>query len=517
MVPSPNSQDPFFPECVNWLLCNQLHDGNSEGWRAFLAYISEGNAELQDWQTVMKYQRKNGSLFNSPSTTAAAFTHTKNADCLQYLRRLLDKFGNAVPTIYPLDKYARLSMVSSLESLGIDRHFRDEIRSVIDETYRLWLQGDEEIFSDAATCAMAFRLLHPLVKFSEDCFFNSYGGYLKDVSAALELFKASKIIIHPDESILEKQNYWTSHFLKEELSNMLIQPHRPNKHIALEVDHALKSPYHANLGRLSTKRAIKHYNTDGTRILKSSYSSLNIGHEDFLELAVEDYNICQSIHRKEFNHLERWVVEHRLDKLKFARQKQAYCYLSAAADLFPPELSDARMSWAKNAFLTTVVDDFFDIDGSEEELINLIQMWLDCLNSMLKEAEWSRNKSVPTMDEYMANAGTSFALGPIVLPALYFVGPKLSEEVVGNSELQYLFTLMSTCGRLLNDVQSFKTRELLRVVLLEKGSVVPRACKDLFWNLNKVMHLFYWKDDGYVGNEMMKAVNEVIGELIVLQ
>lgn len=36
-------------------------------------------------------------------------------------------------------------------------------------------------------------------------------------------------------------------------------------------------------------------------------SSLNIGHEDFLELAVEDYNICQSIHRKEFNHLERCV------------------------------------------------------------------------------------------------------------------------------------------------------------------------------------------------------------------
>lgn len=28
MVRSPNSQDPFFPECVNWLLCNQLHDGS---------------------------------------------------------------------------------------------------------------------------------------------------------------------------------------------------------------------------------------------------------------------------------------------------------------------------------------------------------------------------------------------------------------------------------------------------------------------------------------------------------
>lgn len=67
-------------------------------------------------------------------------------------------------------------------------------------------------------------------------------------------------------------------------------------------------------------------------------------------------------------------MEHRLDKLKFARQKQPYCYFSAATSLFPPELSDARMSWAKSAFLTSVVDDFFDIGGSEEELVNLIQL-----------------------------------------------------------------------------------------------------------------------------------------------
>ncbi|KAI5334173.1 hypothetical protein L3X38_024306 [Prunus dulcis] len=68
----------------------------------------------------MKYQRKNGSLFNSPSTTAAAFTHLKNP----------------IPTIYPLDNYARLTMASSLESLGIDRHFMAEITVVLDETYR---------------------------------------------------------------------------------------------------------------------------------------------------------------------------------------------------------------------------------------------------------------------------------------------------------------------------------------------------------------------------------------------
>ncbi|CAN6553753.1 unnamed protein product [Malus baccata var. baccata] len=713
MVPSPNSpKDPFFPECVNWLLCNQLRDGswcpsnlhplftkdallstlacilalkqwnvgeeqinkglhfiesnlasaadeeqqspvgfnilfpamiesatnlkmnlpfgaptldalfhrrdfelkrgyasNSQGWRAFLAYISEGFGNSQDWELVMKYQRRNGSLFNSPATTASAFTHLKNADCLKYLRTLLEKFGNAVPTVYPLHKHARLSMVASLESLGVDRHFREEIRTVLDETYRCWLQGDEDIFSDAATCAMALRLLHPLTQYSEDRFFNSLGGYMKDIGDALELFRASETIIHPDESVLEKQHYWTSHFLKQELSNTLIQGHRLNKHIGLEVDDALKFPRYAILGRLSTRTAIKYYNTDipvhiTYYSLRSSYvSCLNIGNEDFLKLAVDDFNNCQSIHREELNHFTRWVEEYRLDKLKFARQKQAYSYFSAAATLFPPELSDARISWAKNGVLATVVDDFFDVGGSEEELINLIQLvekwdmnvsvdccsenveiifsalkntineigaraftrqgrsvtshvieiWLDLIKSMFKEAEWLRNKSVPTMEEYMENAYVSIGLGPIVLPALYLVGPKLSEEAVGSSEFHHLYRLMSTAGRLLNDIQGFKResaerklnavslamihgsgvteeeaisemknvivskrRELLRLVLLEKGSVVPRACKDLFWNMSKVLHLFYAKHDGFTAHDMMKTVNAVMEEPILL-
>ncbi|XP_028077824.1 ent-kaur-16-ene synthase, chloroplastic-like [Camellia sinensis] len=142
--------------------------GYAEERKSYLAYISEGMGKLQDWEMILKYQRKNGSLFNSPSTTAAASMHLQDAGCLNYLRLLLEKFGNAVgyvefissvPTVYPLDIYARLCMVDSLESLGIERHFRQEIKSVLDETYRCWLQGEEEIFLDTATCAMAFRIL----------------------------------------------------------------------------------------------------------------------------------------------------------------------------------------------------------------------------------------------------------------------------------------------------------------------------------------------------------------------
>lgn len=441
-----------------------------------------------------------------------------------------------------------------------------------------------------------------LAVFAGENFFETPGGCLKDLCSTLEFYRASHILISPDEQILERQHLWSSNFLKQCLSKCLTATDVFDGRIIQEVDYALKFPFYANLERLENKRTLEHYNIDNLRILKSSYRSSNIENKDLLDLAVEDFNLCQSIHQKELQQLERWVIENRLDKLKFARQKLTYCYFSAAAaTLYFPELSDARMSWAKNGVLTTVVDDFFDIGGSGEELVNLIELvekwdgvsttdfcsvhveiifsaiknttneigekafsrighhvtshiieiWLKLLNSMMKEAEWTHNKVVPTPEEYMAYAYVSFALGPIVLPALYLVGPDIPEEVVRDTEYHNLFKVMSTCGRLLNDIQGFKReskegklnavsllmipsngvvseeeaverisgmieinrRELLRLVLQSKDSVVPRPCKDLFWKMSKVVHLFYRNNDGFTSlQEMVSAVNAVIEE-----
>ncbi|XP_027917791.1 ent-kaur-16-ene synthase, chloroplastic-like isoform X2 [Vigna unguiculata] len=585
---------------------------NSEGWREYQAYVSEGMQDSQDWKTIMKYQRKNGSLFNSPATTAAVFQRLKNAECLGYLQSVLEKFGNAVPTIHPLDIYARLCMIDSLERLGINHHFKEEIRSVLDDTYRFWVQGAEDIFLDPTTCAMAFRILRlngydvssdPFYQYSEDKFAESLKGYLKDVSAVIELYRASQAIIHPDESILVRQSLWTKQLLKQESSPYRLYADKLRSYVDQEVKDVLNFPLYANLERLLNRRSMEYYNVEETRISKSSYRSCNLVSQEILKLAVEDFNICQSIHIEELKQLSRWVVEYRLDQLKFARQKLAYCYFSGAATLFTPELSDARISWAKNGVLTTVVDDFFDVGGSEEELVDLIQLvekwdvdintaccsetvkiifsaihstvceigeksvkrqgrnvknnvikiWLDLIQSMYKEAEWQRTKTVPTIDDYMENAYISFALGPIVLPALYLVGPKLSNEDAETHELNHLYKLMSTCGRLFNDIHSFKREseegklnvlslhitqgngastaedaieklkgdaeekriELLRLILHEKGSLVPRDCKDLFWKMTKVLHLFYMKDDGFTSHEMYSSVKAVINDPVI--
>ncbi|XP_015584013.1 class I diterpene synthase 2, chloroplastic [Ricinus communis] len=124
-------------------------------------------------------------------------------------------------------------------------------------------------------------------------------------------------MIYQKQPVLEKLEAWTGSFLKQQMLTGAIQDQR----LRQEVNHALKY----------------------------RYDSL-----DFLE--------------------SRWVKDCRFDELKFARVLLLYCYYPNTALLVAPELADARLSLAKNFVLATVIDDFFDVDGSQEELENLIQL-----------------------------------------------------------------------------------------------------------------------------------------------
>lgn len=64
----------------------------------------------------------------------------------------------------------------------------------------------------------------------------------------------------------------------------------------------------------------------------------------------------------------RWYADNKMHLLSFSRQKLVYCFFAAAATLFIPELSSARMAWTKNAVLTTIINDFFDVWGFLDEI-----------------------------------------------------------------------------------------------------------------------------------------------------
>ncbi|KAL2582025.1 hypothetical protein AAZV13_15G218000 [Glycine max] len=225
--------------------------------------------ESQDWKSIMKYQRKNGYLFNSPATTAAVFQRLKNAECLGYLRSVLEKFENAFL------KGWVLIIISKRKFEVYWMKYSD----------RYWIQGVENIFLDPTTCAMAFRMLRlngydvssdPFYQYSEDKFAESLKGYLKDVSAVIELYRASQAIIHPDESILVRQSLWTKHLLKQESSPYRLYADKLRRYVDLEVKDVLNFPYHANLERLLNRRSMEHYNAVETRILRTSYSVVQI-------------------------------------------------------------------------------------------------------------------------------------------------------------------------------------------------------------------------------------------------
>ena len=144
--------------------------------------------------------------------------------------------------------------------------------------------------------------LDQLTQFSEDLFPNCLGGYLKDFGASLELYKASQIITHPDESVLENINSWTSRFLKHGLSSDSVWSDRTdsvvkqevflamsngtfflpfpllfiNKNLCFRGHHqavnALEFPYNATLERLISKRAMESYSGDIVRLSKSPYA-----------------------------------------------------------------------------------------------------------------------------------------------------------------------------------------------------------------------------------------------------
>ncbi|KAK9677704.1 hypothetical protein RND81_11G160900 [Saponaria officinalis] len=585
----------------------RIRGKNTKFGNLYHAYISEALGKSQDWGMVMTYQHENGSLFNSPSTTAAAFTELQDSCCHNYLRSALQKFGNAVPTLYPADAYFRLYMVDILEKLGINRHFKENISQVMNETFRQWKEGHEDIFSDLNTCILAFRLLrqHGYDVSSElladkNRSLDQFGGSLEDIRYALELFKASQIKLYSHEVYLDENVSDSRRFLERQISeNVTQQADDLSKSIRQEIADALKIPYHATVERLEHRKNIENFNWDGTRVLKSSLRYVNFSNKDLLQLAKDDFSNCQSVQNEEIKRLQRWVVESKLDTLTFSRQKLGYCYFSAAATLIYPEQTDARVSWAKNGVLTTIVDDFFDLCSTEEEQMNLIQLleewdaktstkacsenvdiifsalsgtiseigekarlwqdhdvtkhvveiWLSLMKAMRLEAEWSRNKALPSMEEYMANGYTSFALGPIVLPALYLIGPKLPEKVIRGAEYHRLFELMSTFGRLFNDIQGYQReeedgklnavslrvlhgkgsdskedairelkkvmndsrKELLRMVLrTDENEGVPRECRDAFWKMSKSIHFFYKKDDGFSSNELKNVVKSIL-------
>ncbi|RLM80404.1 hypothetical protein C2845_PM12G17740 [Panicum miliaceum] len=509
-----------------------------QGRKAYMAYVAEGLGDIiQDWDEILRYQSKNGSLFNSPSATSALAIHSHDTNALKYLDLLGNKFVSSVPTAYPMSIYSRLCMVDTLEKMGISHHFSCEINSILDLTYRSWLQNEEEIIMDMETCAMAFRILRMhgyditsdvFSQFSEESRFrDSVQGQLNDTKTLLELYKVSQIRISEDEWNLENVSSWTGELLKQQLSTKRVsKPIMPQ-----EVQYALQFPfYSANVEPLEHKMNIEHFDIKRIRMRKSAYLACHAT-DDILALAIEEFQSSQSLYQQEVKCIKRWDAH---AGIGFCSKHVEILFYAVY------NTSNQIAAKAEEVQNRRVVD-------------QIAEIWVNLARAFMVEAEWTREKHVPTIEEYMPVAEVSFALGPILAIPLYLAGPELSEDTVRGPEYRDLLRHTSICARLLNDLQTYEKepdqgcvnsvplyalrhggltssasieaakreirrdivacrRELLRLVLRE-GGAIPRPCRELFWNMCKVAHLFYLQGDGFLSlKELMAAASATVRE-----
>ncbi|KAL0393923.1 UNVERIFIED_CONTAM: Cis-abienol synthase, chloroplastic [Sesamum latifolium] len=522
---SPVGFSVVFPAMINYakeldlplplsstLIDSLLHVRDSEIRRnRNLEYVAEGLGNSSNWKEILTRQTSNGSLFNSPATTAAALIHCHDDKCFQYLISVLKVFDRWVPTMYPMDIYTHLCVVDTLERLGVSRYFGHEIGCILDEMYRCWQGKEEEIFSDINCRAMAFRLLRTkgynvssdeLAEFIDrEHFFNTVGVQYSGVTTVLELFRASQMRIYKEEAILEKIHAWTSAFLKQQLLSGSILDKRMHK----KVGYDLKN-FHGTLDRVGNRRNIELYDVHDVQILKAAYMCPTIHNEDFIQFSVQDFSISQAQYQKEFQQFERWHAECRLDCLNQGRKTLQVSYFLSAAVFVDPGLSTARMSYAQVIVLVTCLDDFFDLYGSREDALHIIElvsnwntqpamtdlteeaeilftalykivnevaaeayatqgrcvkhdlvgMWLELLTNFARTKEcWNDNK-IPTLDEYLSFAWKTVACEVCVLTSIHFLGMKLPADMFTCAEFTSLCKNASLVCRLLNDLKTFK-------------------------------------------------------------
>ncbi|XP_070046186.1 cis-abienol synthase, chloroplastic-like [Nicotiana tomentosiformis] len=484
---------PLDPNLVNMMLCEReltierALKNEFEGNMANVEYFAEGLGELCHWKEMMLRQRHNGSLFDSPATTAAALIyHQYDEKCFGYLNSILKLHDNWVPTICPTKIHSNLFLVDALQNLGVDRYFKTEVKRVLDEIYRLWLEKNEEIFSDVAHCAMAFRLLRmnnyevsseELEGFvDQEHFFTTSSGKLMNHVAILELHRASQVAIHErKDHILDKISTWTRNFMEQKLLDKHI-PDRSKK----EMEFAMRK-FYGTFDRVETRHF--HYRWEG-------YSTVGFRSERVRIFFLALYKMVEEIAAK-------------------AETKQGRCV--------------------------------------KDHLINL---WIDMLKCMLVELDlWKIKSTTPSIEEYLSVACVTIGVPCFVLTSLYLLGPKLSKDVIESSEVSALCNCTAAVARLINDIHSYKReqaesstnmvsilitqsqgtiseeeairqikemmeskrRELLGMVLQNKESQLPQVCKDLFWTTINAAYSIHTHGDGYrFPEEFKNHINDVI-------
>ncbi|XP_058751554.1 myrcene synthase, chloroplastic-like [Vicia villosa] len=388
----------------------------------------------------------------------------------------------------------QLEFIDVLQRLGVDYHFNNEIRNMLDNIYNTQTSNLKN--NNLYVTALKFRLLRQHgYDISTDVFvcFRDEMLDLKtdhaiDVEGMLSMYEAS-FHSFEDETILDEARDFTIKFLKDYLNK-----HGDDDVMSILISHAFEIPLHLRISRSEAQWFIDQYqkNKNMSPIL--------------LQFAKVDYNILQSIYQEELKYDSRWWKGTGYEeKLTFARDRIVENYIWSVGTNFNPNSGYFRKYTTKILSLITTLDDVYDVYGTLEELelfteaidrwdlngmdslpnymkicfepiynfVNelafdvqnksgcditphLKKAWIDLCKTYLVEAKWYHIGSTPNFEEYLENAWKSIGSAVILIHGFCYFQP---EDSVCVEENLNIIHFSATILRLANDLGTYK-REL---------------------------------------------------------
>nr|WQY96424.1 ent-copalyl diphosphate synthase [Stellera chamaejasme] len=370
-----------------------------------LLHSLEGMEGLQ-WEKLLKLQCPDGSFLFSPASTAFALAQTKNHNALSYLTKIVHTFNGGAPNVYPVDLFEHIWAVDRLQRLGISRFFQPQIKQCVDYVYKYWTENGicwarNTVVNDIDDTAMGFRILRLHgYDVSADVFrhFEKGGEFFcfamqsnQAVTGIFNLFRASQAAF-PGEDILLRAKHFSAKFLtQKQAAGQLLDKWIITKDLPGEVGFALQMPWYASLPRIETRFYIEQYGgADDVWIGKTLYRMPYVNNNEYLELAKLDYNNCQAIHRMEWETMQKWYRECKLDETGMSRRELLVAYFVAAASIYEPERSQERLAWAMTSFLVDTISN--SVYNDDQEIYNYSRRAGDNNNSSNTHEEIRRRE-----------------------------------------------------------------------------------------------------------------------------
>nr|ACC94157.1 alpha-farnesene synthase [Pyrus pyrifolia] len=393
-----------------------------------------------------------------------------------------------------MDLVAKLELIDSVRKLGLANLFEKEIKEALDSIAAI--ESDNlGTRDDLYGTALHFKILRQHgYKVSQDIFgrFMDEKGTLENrhfahLKGMLELFEASNLGFE-GEDILDEAKASLTLALRD--SGHICYP---DSNLSRDVIHSLELPSHRRVQWFDVKWQINAYEKDICRV-----------NATLLELAKLNFNMVQAHLQKDLREASKWWANLGIaDNLKFARDRLVECFACAVGVAFEPEYSSFRICLTKVINLVLIIDDVYDIYGSEEELKHftnavdrwdsreteqlpecmkmcfqvlynttceiaheiekdngwnqvlpqLTKVWADFCKALLVEAEWYNKSHIPTLEEYLRNGCDSSSVSILLVHSFFSITHEGTKEMADflhkNEDLLYNLSLIV---RLNNDL-----------------------------------------------------------------